>query len=64
MPHFDYTCDKCGLVAKDMRKPEDGDGYVWRLFCEACWEPMRKLPSAPALKFKGKGWQTPKPKEE
>ncbi len=51
MPLFDYECPECGKVITD-------HPLVW-CDCPACVIAMWKLPSAPALAFKGDGW-TPK----
>lgn len=52
MPTYDYRCDNCELVAEATHNLDYTDGYK----CTACQSPMRKLFSAPALKFKGGGW--------
>jgi len=52
MPIYEYECVKCGnrqeqVVAHDFRG---------RVYCRKCGGYMKKIPSAPSLKFNGSGW--------
>lgn len=56
MPLYEFKCQSCGhteevIFPMDLR-PLERD-------CPACGERMDRLISAPAIRFKGKGW-TPK----
>lgn len=53
----DYRCCVCGRVYKDVPEPPKK--------CQGCLRSrFWKVPSAPAIQFKGTGWQTPSPKKE
>lgn len=51
MPLYEYQCDRCGrfeVIAKFSDKPLK--------VCKKCGGPVQRLPSAPAIQFKGTGW--------
>ena len=49
MSPVDYKCDKCGIVVEH----ENGvEPFTWT----CCGEPMRRIWSKPAIKFKGSGF--------
>lgn len=52
MPLFDYRCEACGRVEEVMQA--FGDPPLTT--CPACGGTLKKLPSAPAVQFKGSGW--------
>jgi predicted nucleic acid-binding Zn ribbon protein len=57
MPLFDWKCYVCGLTYKDLPEPPKK--------CQGCLRSrFWKVPSAPAIRFKGAGWQTPTQKKE
>ena len=51
MPLYEYRCPKCGTF-EQMRKFSD----PLLTACPTCESPVEKLPSAPAIQFKGSGW--------
>ncbi|HBO91597.1 MAG TPA: FmdB family transcriptional regulator [Acidobacteria bacterium] len=52
MPLYEYKCDKCGLQFELIRKLADPPVTT----CLKCGGSVRKLMSAPAIRFKGSGW--------
>ena len=52
MPLYEYECTKCGHVFEVIQKFSDPP----RKSCPRCKGKLRKLPSAPAIQFKGSGW--------
>ena len=51
MPLHEYQCSQCGrfeLIHKFSDPPLAS--------CPTCGKPVQKLPSAPAIQFKGTGW--------
>lgn len=52
MPLYEYECTKCGRRVEVIQKFSDAP----RTRCETCKGPLKKLPSAPAIHFKGTGW--------
>jgi putative FmdB family regulatory protein len=52
MPLYEYQCDACGTRIEKIQKFSDPPPES----CEACGGAMRKLPSSPAIQFKGSGW--------
>jgi putative FmdB family regulatory protein len=52
MPLYEYQCDTCGSVFEKIQKFSDEPLVVH----EDCGGAVRRLLSAPALKFKGTGW--------
>jgi putative FmdB family regulatory protein len=51
MPLYEYQCDRCGrfeVIRKFSDKPLTK--------CPKCGGPIQRLPSAPAIQFKGTGW--------
>ncbi len=51
MPLYEYLCDQCGSF-EVIRKFSDPALEA----CPTCNKPVSKLPSAPAIQFKGSGW--------
>ncbi len=52
MPVYEYQCDSCGEVFEVLGKFSDEPLTTH----EKCGGPLRRVLSAPALKFKGTGW--------
>lgn len=53
MPLYEYRCDACEHVFEVIQKFSDGPIAV----CRSCGQgPVEKLPSSPAIQFKGTGW--------
>ena len=53
MPLYEYECDACGRRFELIRKFSDPPVEV----CSVCGKsPVRRLPSSPAIQFKGSGW--------
>lgn len=52
MPRYAYECFECG---HEEEKLEGWDALV-KQPCPDCAELMQRIPSAPAILFKGKGW--------
>lgn len=51
MPLYEYQCPQCGrfeLIRKFSDEPLTS--------CPTCGKEIQKLPSAPAIQFKGSGW--------
>jgi putative FmdB family regulatory protein len=51
VPLYEYHCDRCGrfeVIRKFSDKPLTK--------CPKCGGPIQRLPSAPAIQFKGTGW--------
>jgi putative FmdB family regulatory protein len=55
MPLYEYQCDACGTRIEKIRKYSDPPLEI----CESCGGTLRKLPSSPAIQFKGSGWYVP-----
>ena len=51
MPLYEYQCPKCGRF-EVIRKFSDAPLSA----CPTCGREIQKLPSAPAIQFKGSGW--------
>ncbi|MFI5183671.1 MAG: FmdB family zinc ribbon protein [Vicinamibacteria bacterium] len=51
MPLYEYSCPKCGRFEL-IRKFSDAPVAV----CPTCGKKVQKLPSAPAIQYKGTGW--------
>ncbi|HVR71462.1 MAG TPA: FmdB family zinc ribbon protein [Vicinamibacteria bacterium] len=51
MPLYEYQCGRCGRF-EVIRKFSDAALTV----CPTCGQDVQKLPSAPAIQFKGTGW--------
>ena len=51
MPLYEYECEKCGRFE---RIQKFSDRPVRK--CPTCKGPIERLPSAPAIQFKGSGW--------
>jgi len=51
VPLYEYQCERCGRF-EIIRKFSDPAVSV----CPTCGEEVQKLPSAPAIQFKGTGW--------
>jgi len=51
VPLYEYQCEKCGRF-EIIRKFSDAALSV----CPTCGKEIQKLPSAPAIQFKGTGW--------
>ena len=52
MPLYEYQCEACGRHFEKIRKYSDPPVKK----CPKCKGTVRKLPSAPAIQFKGAGW--------
>ena len=52
MPLYEYECRKCGHRFEKIQKFSDPPPKS----CPNCNGKVRKLPSAPAIQFKGTGW--------
>lgn len=52
MPLYEYKCLKCGSVFEIFQRVNDTPLKE----CLKCGNPVKKLISPPALKFKGEGW--------
>ena len=53
MPLYEYQCSKCGQVFERIQKFSDAPVEV----CRECGKgPVHKVPSSPAIQFKGSGW--------
>ena len=53
MPLYEYQCDACGHRFEKIRKFSDPPVET----CPQCGKgPVKKLPSSPAIQFKGSGW--------
>jgi putative FmdB family regulatory protein len=52
MPLFEYECDSHGHRFEVIQKSSDSPLPA----CPICGGPVRKLPSSPAIQFKGAGW--------
>lgn len=52
MPLYEYKCRDCESCFEFMQKASD----PLQKKCPKCGGPLDKLPSAPALQFKGQGW--------
>jgi putative FmdB family regulatory protein len=52
MPLYEYQCDACGHRFEVIQKFSDAPPAI----CGKCGGALRKLPSSPAIQFKGSGW--------
>ena len=52
MPLYEYECDACGRRFERIQKFSDPPATV----CPNCGGAVRKLPSSPAIQFKGSGF--------
>jgi putative FmdB family regulatory protein len=53
MPLYEYRCEGCEHVFEVIQKFSDGPIAV----CPSCGQgPVEKMPSSPAIQFKGTGW--------
>ena len=52
MPLYEYQCEDCAHRFEELRKFSDPPLTT----CPECRGPVRKLPSSPAIQFKGSGW--------
>ena len=53
MPLYEYQCDACGNRFEVIQKFSDPTVEV----CRSCGKgPVQRLPSSPAIQFKGTGW--------
>ncbi|RPJ85262.1 MAG: hypothetical protein EHM13_01640 [Acidobacteria bacterium] len=52
MPLYEYQCDLCGKKFEIIQRFSDPPVAD----CPSCGGPVQKLPSAPAIQFKGSGW--------
>jgi putative FmdB family regulatory protein len=53
MPLYEFQCEKCSHRFEKIQKFSDPDPET----CPSCGGgPVRKLPSSPAIQFKGTGW--------
>jgi putative FmdB family regulatory protein len=52
MPLYEYQCEACAHRFEVIQKFSDAPIAT----CQKCGGPVRKLPSSPAIQFKGSGW--------
>lgn len=52
MPLYEYQCESCGVRFEVIQKFSDPSVNT----CRSCGGKARRLPSAPAIQFKGTGW--------
>jgi putative FmdB family regulatory protein len=52
MPLYEYECNECGRRTEVLQGYKDPPPAA----CAECGGSMRRLPSAPAVQFKGTGW--------
>lgn len=52
MPRYAYECFECGHAVEKL----EGWNAPARQPCPECDEQMQRIPSPPAIVFKGKGW--------
>jgi putative FmdB family regulatory protein len=53
VPLYEYQCDACGCRFEVIQKFSDPPADV----CKECGKgPVQRLPSSPAIQFKGSGW--------
>ena len=52
MPIYEYQCEQCGKRTENLQRASDPPLAA----CPACGGRVKKLPSAPAVQFKGSGW--------
>jgi putative FmdB family regulatory protein len=52
VPLYEYQCGKCGHRFEKIQKLADPPVKI----CPKCGGKVKKLPSAPAIQFKGSGW--------
>ena len=52
MPLYEYQCESCGVRFEVIQKFSDPAVNT----CRNCGGTARRLPSAPAIQFKGTGW--------
>lgn len=52
MPLYEYQCNTCGRRTELLQRFSDAPLAA----CPECGGAVRKLPSAPAVQFKGTGW--------
>ena len=52
MPLYEYLCGSCGHRFERIQKFSDGPVTE----CPSCGGAVAKLPSSPAIQFKGSGW--------
>ena len=53
MPLYEYQCDACGNRFEVIQKFSDPPVEI----CRSCGKgPVQRLPSSPAIQFKGTGW--------
>jgi putative FmdB family regulatory protein len=52
MPLYEYQCESCAHRFERIQKFSDPPIET----CPSCGGPVKKLPSSPAIQFKGSGW--------
>lgn len=52
MPLYEYLCESCGERTEILQRFSD----LPEVACPKCDAPMRRLPSAPSIQFKGSGF--------
>jgi putative FmdB family regulatory protein len=52
MPIYEYVCTQCGKHCEVVQKVNDPPLKK----CRSCGGPLKKIPSASAIQFKGNGW--------
>jgi putative FmdB family regulatory protein len=62
MPSYEYVCPECGASIERHFYPIEFRNQLPT--CVLCGIKMDLVIGAPALRFNGEGWQTPKPVKE
>jgi putative FmdB family regulatory protein len=52
MPLYEYVCSRCGKHIETVQKVSDPQLKI----CRFCGSVLKKVISAPAIRFKGNGW--------
>ncbi len=56
MPIYAYKCDECGHEFERLAKVGEAPAMI---ACPACGDAAFRVPTAPAIHFKGSGWTEP-----
>jgi putative FmdB family regulatory protein len=56
MPNYDFKCSTCGTTREQFIYHKDYEKYVVRCPKLGCNQPMERVYSVPAIKFKGTGF--------
>lgn len=63
MPIYVYKCPYCGSVEEVLARSSYDVRVPICYRSEDCAFKMERVPTAPALRFSGSGWQTPRARE-